>query len=62
MDKATIEITKEEAALLPLLYKVPVQNMTIESALKVVELYGQVASLVAKAQAAFEKEDDNSPT
>jgi hypothetical protein len=56
MEKATIEITKEEAALLPLLYKVPMQ-VTPEAAPRAMKLKLQIDGLVEKAQKAFEKEE-----
>jgi hypothetical protein len=55
MEKATIEITKEEAALLPLLYKVPL-DLKIEAAPQAMRLKLQIDALVQKVQKAFEKE------
>jgi hypothetical protein len=52
MDKATIEITKEEAALLPLLYKVPL-NTTMGAASQVMKYKALVDGLVMKVKQAF---------
>lgn len=54
MDKVTIELTKEEADLLPLLYKVPM-SVTLEAAPQVMKYRLTVDALVKKVQAAFEK-------
>lgn len=52
MDKAVIELTKEEAALLPLLYKVPMST-TLEAAPQFMKYRLLVDGLVQKANAAF---------
>jgi hypothetical protein len=51
-DKVTIELTKEEAQLLPLLYKVPM-NMTLESAAQVMKYRLLVDGLMEKVNKAF---------
>jgi hypothetical protein len=57
MDKVIIEITKDEAALLPLLYKVPV-NVTLEAAAQVMKYRMTVDELLKKVQAAFEEKPE----
>ena len=52
MDKVTIEITKEEAALLPLLYKVPL-NTNLEAAAQVMKNRILLDGLIEKVKAAF---------
>lgn len=55
MDKVAIELTKEEADLLPLLYKVPMKNVTLENAPELIKYRITVDGLMKKVQAAFEK-------
>lgn len=53
METATIELTKDEAALLPLLYKVPVST-TIEAAPQAMRYKLLVDGLVKKVSEAFQ--------
>lgn len=53
MEKATIELTKEEAQLLPLLYKAPLTT-NLESAVKVSMI---VDGLMEKVRKAFAPEE-----
>jgi hypothetical protein len=53
MDTVTIEITKEEAALLPLLYKVPLST-NLEAAVNVMKTKLLVDGLIEKANKAFQ--------
>jgi hypothetical protein len=53
METRTIELTKEEAQLLPLLYKVRIQDMTVEAAPQAMRFKLLVDGLVKKAQGAF---------
>ena len=57
METVTIELTKEEAALLPLLYKVPIST-TIEAAPQAMRYKLLVDGLVAKVRAAMEAADE----
>ena len=54
METVTIELTKEEAALLPLLLKVPV-NATLESAGKMMQTALIVKGLLDKVEKAFKE-------
>lgn len=60
MDKVTIEITKEEAALLPLLYKVPL-NTSLEAAQQVMRYKTLVDGLIAKTRQAFAPAETEKP-
>jgi hypothetical protein len=60
METRTIELTKEEAALLPLLYKVPLST-TVEAAPQVMKYKLLVDGLVKKAKEAF-KETETPPS
>ena len=54
MDTVTIELTKEEAQLLPLLYKVRLHpNTTLEAAPEIVKTYKIVDGLIEKVNKAF---------
>lgn len=61
MEKATVEITKEEAALLPLLYKVPM-SATLESAPQMMKHKLIVDGLIEKVKKAFAGPAVNPPT
>jgi hypothetical protein len=56
MDKVTIELTAEEAQLIPLLRKLPIANVTLESVQDLLKLRLQVDGLIEKVQKAFEDE------
>jgi len=58
MKTGKMEITEEEAALLPLLYKVPVST-TLEAAAQAMRVKLLVDGLVAKAKAAMEAADEH---
>lgn len=55
MESVTIELTKEEAQLLPLLYKVPI-NATLEGAPQMMRHKLLVDGLLSKVQKAFAAE------
>jgi len=57
MDKVTIEITKEEAALLPLLLKVKVET-ELGAAHKAAQVEEAAKTLIQKANAAFAPKEE----
>ena len=57
MDKATIEITKDEAELIPLLYKVTITT-NLESAGQVMKNRLMLDALLDKVRKAFEEKKE----